>query len=78
MLRGDLTPKPVYNVLKKLIHEEWHTQVEEKTNTNGKITFPAFAGDYEIKVSDTSGQTNTVSVTVEECRTNEICVQLTN
>jgi len=76
MLREDLTPKPVYNALKKLIHEEWHTQVEGKTDINGKITFSAFAGDYEIKVSDASGRTSTVSIIVEERRTNEICVRL--
>jgi GH35 family endo-1,4-beta-xylanase len=78
MLRVDLTPKPVYNALKKLIHEEWHTQIEGKTDINGKIKFSAFAGDYEIKVGDTSGWTSTVSITVDEHRTNEICIQLTN
>ena len=78
MLREDLTPKPVYSTIKRLIHEEWHTQIEGKTDANGKIRFPAFAGDYEIKVSDTSGRTVTVEVTVEERCTNEICVRLIN
>ena len=76
MLREDLTPKPVYSALKKLIHEEWHTHVEGKTDANGKITFAAFAGDYEITASDTSERMVTMEVTVEECCTNEICVRL--
>jgi len=78
MLRDDLSAKPVYNALKNLIHKEWHTEIEGKTDDNGKITFSAFAGDYELKVSDASGRTSTVEFTVEERCTNEICVRLTS
>jgi hypothetical protein len=46
MLRRDLSPKPVYEALRKLIHEEWHTSVQGKTNREGQFQFSGFYGWY--------------------------------
>ena len=51
MLRADLSPKPVYAALRKLIHEEWHTRVEGKTDGAGRLSFRGFFGQYQATAS---------------------------
>lgn len=48
LIRKDNTTKPAYHELKRLIHEEWHTQDELRTDENGNITLEGFKGEYEI------------------------------
>ena len=50
LLRFDMSEKPVYKVLDKLINEEWNTSFEGETNENGEISFRGFYGEYEITV----------------------------
>lgn len=56
MLREDLSPKPVYNVLKDLIHNQWRTKTEGKTGKNGLCKFRGFQGKYEITIQDSKGK----------------------
>jgi GH35 family endo-1,4-beta-xylanase len=51
MLRKDLSPKPVYDALKKLIHHEWHTDAQGQTDANGHFAFRGFRGAYELTVT---------------------------
>lgn len=51
MLRKDMSPKPVYNRLKKLIHETWHTEKTLVTDGEGHAAFRGFQGDYEVTVT---------------------------
>jgi len=46
---NDLSPKPAWKALKKLVNEEWHTEGEFYTNDNGIATFKGFKGIYEIE-----------------------------
>ena len=48
MLRKDLSPKPVYDALRKLIHEEWHTRAEGLTDSGGRFNFTGFRGAYNV------------------------------
>jgi endo-1,4-beta-xylanase len=48
LLRKDMTPKPAYNRLMKLIHEEWWTRAEIKTNVLGQASFRGFYGQYRL------------------------------
>ena len=48
-LRHDLSEKPVYQMLKKLIHEQWHTETAVKA-VNGTAKFRGFYGDYDLTV----------------------------
>lgn len=48
LIRKDNTTKPAYHELKRLIHEEWHTEDELRTDANGNITLEGFKGEYEI------------------------------
>ncbi len=49
LLRSDMSEKPAYKALRKLIHEEWNTS-ETVCTRGGVIPFRGFYGDYEIEV----------------------------
>ena len=49
LLRFDMSEKPAFRRLKKLIREDWHTSAEVKV-TNGRASFRGFCGEYEIRV----------------------------
>ena len=51
LLSKDLTPKKVYTTLKKLIHDQWSTQAEGKSDTAGKFAFRGFHGTYTAEVT---------------------------
>ena len=46
LLREDLSPKPAYDAVKSLIHEEWTTHITCKTDDTGCINFRGFKGKY--------------------------------
>ena len=50
LFRFDLTPKPAYNVIKRLITEVWHTEEQDVTNECGGVSFRGFYGDYEVEI----------------------------
>jgi endo-1,4-beta-xylanase len=76
----DLNPKPVYNTLKKLIKQDWLTQLMQlSTDQNGEIKFRGFGGKYELKITTSENKLvskfsahlkensdNSASFTVEE------------
>lgn len=47
ILHKDGTEKPAFNMLKKLIKEEWNTKLEVKTDEKGFAQIEGFKGDYE-------------------------------
>ena len=50
MLRADVSPKPVYEELKRLIHREWKTALSGTTDAAGQFTFRGFRGTYRLVV----------------------------
>jgi GH35 family endo-1,4-beta-xylanase len=50
LLRKDLTPKPAYNALRALIHEEWRTVIRMRTDARGEAAFRGFCGTYRVSV----------------------------
>ena len=50
-LRKDMTPKPVYRELKKLIKGKWWTQAAIQTGADGKVDLRGFLGDYNVTVT---------------------------
>ncbi|MGA2865532.1 MAG: endo-1,4-beta-xylanase [Verrucomicrobiota bacterium] len=52
LLRQDLSPKPVYQALHKLIREQWHTRVEGATDKAGQFSFNGFCGQYEVRATE--------------------------
>ena len=49
LMRFDMTEKPSFKMLKKLINEEWHTSLILITSNN-KVDFHGFYGDYKLTV----------------------------
>jgi len=56
MLRADMSPKPVYEQLKRLIYEEWKTRVTATTNADGNFSFRGFFGDYRVVIELPGGK----------------------
>lgn len=50
LLRFDLSPKPAFNRIKKLIKETWHTEESLVTNGIGLLTFKGFYGEYDLLI----------------------------
>ena len=48
VIRKDNSVKPSYEMLKKLIHEEWHTKGEIRTDENGYAQVSGFKGNYRV------------------------------
>ncbi len=49
LMRFDMTEKPSFKMLKKLIHEDWNTALTQKA-PGGKVAFRGFYGDYHLTV----------------------------
>jgi len=50
-LRKDMTPKPMYHELKRLIKGKWWTKTTLETGTDGSVGFRGFLGDYQLTVT---------------------------
>jgi endo-1,4-beta-xylanase len=61
LVRKDMTPKPAYEVLERLITEDWRSQVDGKTDGQGRFEQRVFHGDYAIayRFSDAQGSIKT-------------------
>lgn len=59
----DMSPKPVYHALRRLIHEEWHTDADLFTASDGQAGARLFCGDYSVTVK-AGEQTETLTVSI--------------
>ena len=68
-----MRPKPVYERLQRLIHEEWKTSLTAATDGDGAISFRGFCGRYELRLAGPSGAARRLAVHVRRdegnCRT---------
>lgn len=48
LMRNDLTPKPAYEVLDRLVNHEWHTEYTA-SGSGERFIFDGFFGDYEVE-----------------------------
>jgi hypothetical protein len=62
LLRKDLSPKPAYETLQRLIKHQWWTNVEATTDVHGKATFRGFHGDYQAVVRSADGKRTEVTL----------------
>jgi endo-1,4-beta-xylanase len=56
MLRADLSPKPVYEELQRLIHQQWHTRLAAVTDAAGRLAFRGFLGKYRLEIQTPAGK----------------------
>ncbi len=53
LIREDMSPKPAYERLMKLIKGEWWTSEQTaNTDANGRVTFRGFLGDYRLDAGE--------------------------
>lgn len=74
LMRFDMTEKPSYKMLKKLIHEDWHTKTVVSAK-NGKADFRGFYGDYKLTVH-AGDRTIPVDYRLSKHAKNDIAVKL--
>jgi len=48
LVRADMTPKPAYQELQRLIKGAWWTQTEAEVNAAGQVRFRGFFGQYKV------------------------------
>ncbi len=48
LIRDDMTPKPVYEQLHRLIKDKWWTRAEDRTGSGGTVAFDGFLGAHEV------------------------------
>ncbi len=75
MLRADMTPKPVYEQLKHLIHDEWTTRLTGTTDASGRLAFRGFQGTYRI-TAEAGGRTVTQPFTLTKGKAQELRLAL--
>ena len=51
LLDPDFSPKPAYQVLDKLLNEEWKTRLTAKTDRQGSLAFRGFYGEYLVRAT---------------------------
>ena len=51
LLREDMSPKPAYEQLMRLIHQDWWTNAEATTNAQGEAVLRGFYGQYLLTVT---------------------------
>ncbi|HUU27347.1 MAG TPA: endo-1,4-beta-xylanase [archaeon] len=71
LLTEDYTPKPVYDVLKKLIHEEWKTKLSTSTGKRGEVKFRGFYGKYHVKLKTGDGKVHFFDLQVRKDEENK-------
>lgn len=55
LLRADMSPKPAYEQLRRLIRNEWMTRASGKTGPDGRFPFRGFPGTYRVGVKAPGG-----------------------
>jgi hypothetical protein len=51
LIRNDMSPKPAYELLKKLVHGDWWTSTDASTDAAGRASLRGFLGEYRATVT---------------------------
>ena len=72
LLRKDLTPKPAYQALARLIRQEWRTDAEGPCDGMGRFRFRGFFGRYRVRAMLTDGSVGVWEINVAADRPRDI------
>ncbi len=75
-LRADMTPKPAYEALKRLIKGKWWTRVEIVSGPDGTARLRGFLGDYRLAVRAGDKAAVVTDVTLEKGKANRWTVKI--
>ena len=73
LLRFDMTTKPAYERLKKLLKQTWHTEGKLSTAGGGEGMFRGFFGKYDLEIT-VGGKTVTKEIQVSKKADNNLTV----
>ncbi|MFQ6048221.1 MAG: endo-1,4-beta-xylanase, partial [Phycisphaerae bacterium] len=76
LLRKDLSPKPAYRRLLKLIKDEWWTDAHASTGPDGRARLRIFRGQHRLTVRAPDGRRATVELTTTSDQPNRLTVRL--
>ncbi len=75
-LRHDMSPKPAYDELMKLIKGKWWTRAEKKTSDVGTAALRGFLGEYKLTVSVDGKADVEKTLTLGKGKSNRVSVSL--
>ena len=64
LIGNDLSTKPAYDALKKLVKETWTTNETLKTDAEGKAALRAYRGTYQVEITLPDGKKQTLPATI--------------
>ena len=67
----EYNPKPVYEILDRLINQTWKTKTSLQTDSQGTVSFRGFYGDYEISIISPDGLIRVLQVHVNKNEENK-------
>lgn len=76
LVRADMTPKPAYDELMKLVKGKWWTTLQTKSDDQGAVSFRGFLGDYEVQMSAPGCESVRLPITLAQGDENEFVVEL--
>jgi GH35 family endo-1,4-beta-xylanase len=76
LVRQDMSPKPVYERLRKLLKGEWWTRINLKTDEQGACTTRAFHGRHQVTAQNANHQMTTGHLLVGRGQSNHIILNL--
>lgn len=75
LLREDMSPKPAYEALRKLIRGKWWTHAEANLDSRGEARFRGFYGDYRLRI-EAGGRTLTGAFSFDKTTRGTLDVRL--
>lgn len=75
LLRYDMSPKPVFEELKKLIRETWHTKLSLDSKETNYVDMKGFYGKYEVEI-EAGGKTLKTELHLEKGADNNFTIQI--
>lgn len=75
LVRFDMTPKPAYHALKKLIHETWQTKLSLDSGSKNKLDLKGFYGEYDVEVT-ANGKTFHTDFHLEKGLENKVTIRV--
>lgn len=76
LVRKDLSAKPAYERLKKLVKQEWWTHVRTRADAGGAARVRVFRGEHRVTVRAADGRQGSAVVTASGEEPNRVVIRL--